>query len=60
MSRAKGLPLGVLLVCTACGEESLVALPAVRSEYRTVHCPDCGATYLLRTEDPLIGTRPVG
>jgi hypothetical protein len=40
-------PLGVRLVCEACGEESLVAFPARVVRYGVVDCPCCSCTYLV-------------
>lgn len=32
--------------CEVCGEELLVAVPAVRTRYGSADCPCCGSSYL--------------
>ncbi|HTX70368.1 MAG TPA: hypothetical protein VMH50_14665 [Thermoleophilia bacterium] len=43
-------PVGVRLLCEACAEESLVALPVFRSRYQVVDCPCCRSTYLVQLD----------
>jgi uncharacterized Zn finger protein len=38
---------GIHLICEVCAEETLIAVPAQRTRYGLVECPQCGSAYLV-------------